>query len=110
MKGKLKAKIACTNMLIEWAIENPLEEYWDYFGSSWPIIMKFEKRIRISPQGRVVTVHWLDGYERREFVQRFYTSREGDVVELEYILRGIIRSIKRVQKENPNLVALEIKE
>ena len=60
---KLIKRIEKVNTLIRFAIDNEIT-VTSYFGSSWPTLMTFRKEISISPKGRVVTVQWLDGYEK----------------------------------------------
>ena len=98
MKASLRKRIRIANEYIQWAINNPLEEYWDSFGSGWPTLMTFEKPISISRKENVVTVRWLDGYDQRPYVGKFKMSSEDDIYDLRLTMSGIIRSIKRVQK------------
>ena len=91
---KLIKRINTVNSLIRFAIDNDLTVS-SYFGSSWPTLMTFRKEIKISPAGRVVTVQWLDGYEKDRLSNNKYkTSSEEDIEDLYYDLRYISAAIR----------------
>ena len=102
---KLIKRIERVNTLIRFAIDNDLT-VTTYFGSSWPTLMTFRKEIKISPAGRVVTVQWLDGYEKDRLSNNKYkTSSEDDIEDLYSDLRYISAAIRNNPEYKARLCA-----
>ena len=99
MKKALQNRINLANKYIEFAIKHNIMGE-DYFGGTFPTLMTFEKPIKVSSTGRVVTVSWKDGYGMRPYTEKFNPNKSFSEEELRYTINGIIRGIKKGAKED----------